>query len=51
MTSNKHLHLTLAERQMIETGISHGSISVLMILSLSLLTHYSWFPFEKQLSN
>lgn len=25
MTSNKHLHLTLAERQMIETGISHGS--------------------------
>ena len=25
MTSNKHLHLTLAERQIIETGISHGS--------------------------
>ena len=25
MTSNKYFHLTLAERQMIETGISHGS--------------------------
>ena len=25
MTSNKYLHLTLAERQVIETGISHGS--------------------------
>ena len=25
MTSNKYFHLTLAERQIIETGISHGS--------------------------
>ena len=25
MTCNKYLHLTLAERQIIETGISHGS--------------------------
>ena len=25
MTSNKYFHLTLAERQVIETGISHGS--------------------------
>ena len=25
MTSNKYFHLTLAERQIIETGIFHGS--------------------------
>ncbi|WP_278839141.1 helix-turn-helix domain-containing protein [Holdemania filiformis] len=34
MTYNKVLHLTLAERQIIETGISHGSTKVAIAKTL-----------------